>query len=81
LGRLIVFLWLIHRWTYHAVTNTVVRLEWLLYPEALIARYTAVGNITPRELSAVAFGLLLVLGSFVLATPVLGLVCFKRNVE
>ena len=69
--RVTLYGWLVHRYITHTVTDTVNRLEWLIYPEELVSIHTTIGRINNRVTFLLIFGLLLTLGSFVIASPIL----------
>ncbi len=79
LTRIALFAWVNHRYASHTVTETVARLTWGLYPEALLSIHTRLGLIYNTTLFFLLYGLLLVVGSFVLATPILLLTCLPRR--
>jgi hypothetical protein len=69
--RLIIFRWVAQSYTSHAVSITTQFLEWVLYPELFVVTHTQVSGIRDQLIYYTVFSLFLVLGSFVITTPVL----------
>jgi len=70
MARVVLFFWLIHRSASHTVTETVARLQWLLYPEILLNIHTQLGLVRNLILSFGTFSLILAVGSFLMMIPV-----------
>jgi len=65
--------WVEYRAVSQRMTETVYDLCWLLRPETLLAEFNLIDGVVPYRLtpSILFWGLLLTLGSFILATPIL----------
>ena len=71
IGRITLYVWLIHRYVTHTVNVTVLRLEKIEYPEEFLAVHSWIGSINSRAVFFVVFALLLAIGSFILTSPLL----------
>jgi hypothetical protein len=70
--RVSLLVWMNYRRASHTVTETVRNLFWVLRPEGLLGEYTRVGSIHFSQTEYYLFwGLLLTLGSSIIATPIL----------
>ncbi len=81
LARIAMFLWLNYGSGAHMGTQTATLVEWALYPEAFLSMHTWIGHIANQGVFSFLFASLLVLGSFVLASPLLLLGCRVKPAE
>ncbi len=81
LSRVILYLWLVHRYSTHTVTETVLRLGQLVYPEEFVAIHTGIASIESRTLFLSLFIVMLTLGSLILASPLLMVGAWKRGAK
>ena len=80
ISRVALYVWVVHRYASHTVSERVVYLERCFYPEALLADYTRLSVIHVSRTEAILlWGGILTLGSFIIATPVLLLVWLVRR--
>jgi hypothetical protein len=70
-ARVALMVWVNQRQIYSAMTETVLRLSWGLYPEAPLFAWLFGQVGFTRSGHYLAFGSLLVVGSFIIATPIL----------
>ena len=79
LGRVSLLVYLNLRMSSHTVTAAALKLGWLLYPEALVIGELPFSAQATKGLYYASFCLLLLLGSYVFAIPVLFLVRSRRS--
>jgi len=78
-GRVALYLWLVHRYVTHTVTDTVIRLGRLEYPEESVAIHTGIASIENKVLFVLVFAVMLAVGSFVFLSPVLLMGILRRR--
>lgn len=71
LARVMLYLWLLHKYVTHTVSDSVLRLGWLEYPEEFVALHTGVGTIGSKAVFVSVFAFMLTVGSFVFSSPLL----------
>jgi hypothetical protein len=72
ISRVWLYVWMVHRYASHTVTETVVHLQRCFYPEALLADYTRLSVTHVSRMQAILiWGSILTLESFIIATPIL----------